>query len=363
MKNNMRWGADEIIGLSLLSSVHGPLLRSIVGKYSSLESYCRYGLSQSLFLGNEQSSADHIIQIGRTHREKHEEKNISIITFYCDNYPENLKHIDYPPPILYVKGTLNSSIGYAIVGTRNPTLYGQRVAEQYAAEFSRHGVCIISGLAQGIDTIAHRSTLHVHGLTYAVIASGHEMISPKTAKLLSDEIIEKGGAIISEYSMNIKAKPPFFPRRNRIISGLGSAVLIIESGKSGGSMITAQFAFDQNRDLYVVPGSIYSPMSEGNHLLLVQQKAILTQTPLDMLAEVHKHTAIPLKWSECDSNEHAILQVLGDEPIHIDEIIALTRFSMPIVLSTLLALECRQLVKQLTGKNFTRLTHAFTLKS
>lgn len=363
MKNNMRWGADEIIGLSLLSSVHGPLLRSIVGKYSSLESYCRYGLSQSLFLGNEQSSADHIIQIGRTHREKHEEKNISIITFYCDNYPENLKHIDYPPPILYVKGTLNSSIGYAIVGTRNPTLYGQRVAEQYAAEFSRYGVCIISGLAQGIDTIAHRSTLHVHGLTYAVIASGHEMISPKTAKLLSDEIIEKGGAIISEYSMNIKAKPPFFPRRNRIISGLGSAVLIIESGKSGGSMITAQFAFDQNRDLYVVPGSIYSPMSEGNHLLLVQQKAILTQTPLDMLAEVHKHTAIPLKWSECDSNEHAILQVLGDEPIHIDEIIALTRFSMPIVLSTLLALECRQLVKQLTGKNFTRLTHAFTLKS
>lgn len=363
MKNNMRWGADEIIGLSLLSSIHGPLLRSIVGKYSSLESYCRYGLSQSLFLGNEQSSADHIIQIGRTHREKHEEKNISIITFYCDNYPENLKHIDYPPPILYVKGTLNSSIGYAIVGTRNPTLYGQRVAEQYAAEFSRHGVCIISGLAQGIDTIAHRSTLHVHGLTYAVIASGHEMISPKTAKLLSDEIIEKGGAIISEYSMNIKAKPPFFPRRNRIISGLGSAVLIIESGKSGGSMITAQFAFDQNRDLYVVPGSIYSPMSEGNHLLLVQQKAILTQTPLDMLAEVHKHTAIPLKWSECDSNEHAILQVLGDEPIHIDEIIALTRFSMPIVLSTLLALECRQLVKQLTGKNFTRLTHAFTLKS
>ena len=148
MKNTMRWGADEIIGLSLLSSIHGPLLRSIVGKYSSLETYCRYGLSQSLFLGNEQSSADHIIQIGRTHREKHEEKNISIITFHCENYPETLKHIDYPPPILYIKGSLNSSIGYAIVGTRNPTLYGQRVAEQYAEEFSRHGICIISGLAQ-----------------------------------------------------------------------------------------------------------------------------------------------------------------------------------------------------------------------
>jgi DNA processing protein len=363
MKNNTRWGVDEIIGLSLLSSIHGPLLWSIVGKYSSLETYCRYGLSQSLFLGNEQSSSEHIIQIGRIYREKHEEKNITIITFNCEHYPETLKHIDYPPPILYVKGSLNPSIGYAIVGTRNPTLYGQRVAEQYAEEFARHGICIISGLAQGIDTIAHRSTLNANGLTYAVIASGHEMISPKSAKWLSDEIIEKGGAIISEYSMNVKAKPPFFPRRNRIISGLSSAVLIIESGKSGGSMITAQFAFDQNRDLYVIPGSIHSPMSEGNHQLLVQQKAMLTQTPLDMLPEVIKHVAIPMKWSECDSNEHAILQVLGNEPLHIDEIIAVTTFTMPIVLSTLLALECRQLVKQMTGMNFIRLTHAFTLKS
>jgi DNA processing protein len=363
MKNNMRWGVDEIIGLSLLSSIHGPLLRSIVEKYSSLESYCRYGLTQPLFLGNEQSNAEHIIQIGRNHREQHEQYNISIITFNCENYPETLKHIEYPPPLLYVKGSLNYSMGYAIVGTRNPTLYGQRVTEQYAEEFSRHGICIISGLAQGIDTIAHRSTLNSNGLTYAVIASGHEMISPKSAKWLSDEIIEKGGAVISEYSMNVKAKPPFFPRRNRIISGLSSAVLIVESGKSGGSMITAQFAFDQNRDLYAIPGSIYSPMSEGNHLLLAQQKAILTQSPLDMLVQIKKHVTIPIKCSECDSNEHAILQVLGDEPVHIDQIIALTTFTMPIVLSTLLALECRQLVKQMTGMNFIRLTHAFTLKS
>ena len=184
MQNNMRWGANEIIGLSLLSSIHGPLLRSIVEKYSSLESYCRYGLTQPLFLGNEQSNAEHIIQIGRNHREHHEQYNISIITFNCENYPETLKHIEYPPPLLYVKGSLNHSMGYAIVGTRNPTLYGQRVTEQYAEEFSRHGICIISGLAQGIDTIAHRSTLNSNGLTYAVIASGHKMISPKSAKWL-----------------------------------------------------------------------------------------------------------------------------------------------------------------------------------
>jgi DNA processing protein len=316
-----------------------------------------------LFLGKGQTSAEYITEIGRNHREKHEEKNISIITFNCEQYPESLRHIDYPPPLLYVKGSLQACIGYAIVGTRNPTPYGQRVVEHYVEEFSRYGICIISGLAQGIDTIAHRTTLQTNGITYAVIASGHEMISPKSAKILSDEIIKSGGAIISEYSMNVKAKPPFFPRRNRIISGLSSAVLVIESGKSGGSMITAQFAFDQNRDLYVVPGSIFSQMSEGNHLLLMQQKAMLTQAPHDMLPQIKNQDRIPMKCSECDSNEHAILQVLGAEPMHIDEIISLTSFSMSIVLSTLLVLECRQFIRQLTGMNFIRLIHEFSLKS
>lgn len=363
MNTASKWGKDEILGLSLHGSMNGPLLRSIIEKYPSLESYCRYGMSQSLFLGRGNSVAEHIIEIGKQHSEQHAEKGISIFTFHSDEYPELLKHIDYPPSILYVKGRLNSANGYAIVGTRNPSQYGQRVAEQYAQTFAQNGLCIISGLAQGIDTIAHKTTLLNGGLTYAIIASGHEMISPKNAKFLSDEIIEKGGAIISEYSMNVKAKPPFFPRRNRIISGLSSSVLIVESGRTGGSMITAQFAFDQNRDVYAIPGSIYSPMSEGNHLLLMHQKAQLSQVPHDMLPTLKKQSKYPIMKYECDSNEHAILQVLQDEPRHIDEIIAKTSLSMGIVLSTLLILECRHLVKQLTGMHFIRLTHAFTLKS
>lgn len=363
MKTISKWGKDEIIGLSLHSSMNGPLLRSIIEKYASLEIYCKYGLSQSLFLGRGNSTSEQIVEIGKHHREQHAAKGITILTFHCDEYPELLKHIDYPPSILYVKGSLNSSIGYAIVGTRNPTQYGQRVTELYAETFANNGICIVSGLAQGIDTIAHKTALFYTGLTYAVIASGHEMISPKNAKYLSDEIIDKGGAIISEYSMNVKAKPPFFPRRNRIISGLSSSVLIVESGKTGGSMITAQFAFDQNRDVYAIPGSIYSPMSEGNHLLLMHQKAQLTQVPIDMLPALKKQDRSQTMKYECDSNEHAILQVLEDEPRHIDEIIALTSLSMGIVLSTLLILECRQLVKQSTGMHFIRLTHAFTLKS
>lgn len=363
MKKKTLWGKDDIIGLSLQVSINGPQLRAIIEKYPSLESYSRFGISQSLFMGKGKAEYEYLKDLGRQYREQHAEKGISIITLYCDEYPESLKHIDYPPSILYVKGILNALPGYAIVGTRNPTQYGQRVTELYAETFAGNGLCIISGLAQGIDTIAHKTTLNHSGLTYAVIASGHEMISPRNAKILSDEIIEKSGAIISEYSMNVKAKPPFFPRRNRIISGLSSSVLVVESGKSGGSMITAQFAFDQNRDVFVIPGSIYSPMSEGNHLLLMHQKAQLSQHPNDMLPAHNKQIKASIMKFECDSSEHAILQVLDDEPKHIDEIISKTSFSMGIVLSTLLILECRQLVKQLTGMHFIRLSHAFTLKS
>jgi len=363
MKHASNWGVDDIIGLSISNSIHGPLLRSIVEKYSSLESYCTYGKSQSMFIERNTTIHEYITELGKHHKEIHKEKGITLITFACDTYPELLKHIDYSPPILYVKGNLHETIGYAIVGTRNPTQYGQKVAKHYATVFAEHGICVISGLAQGIDTIAHTASVEANGLTYAIIASGHEMISPKSAKYLSEQIIEQGGAIISEYSMNVKAKPPYFPRRNRIISGLSSSVLVIESGASGGSMITAQFAFDQNRDLYVIPGSIFSTMSEGNHLLLMRQKAMLTQNPYDMLPDMKKQKPIPLMVNECDSDEHAILQALGEEKVHINEIIALTMFDMSKALAVLLTLECRQLVKQLTGMHFIRLTHAYTLKA
>jgi DNA processing protein len=363
MKSSMQWGMHEIVGLSLYNSIHGPLLRSIIERYRNLEDYCKYGKSQSMFQEQGRTIASTIATIGRNHIEQHAEKGIAIYTVQSDEYPEALKQIDYPPTVLYVKGKLNLAVGYAIVGTRNPSQYGQRVTEYYASSFSQMGLCIISGLAHGIDTIAHSTTVKSGGLTYAVIASGHEMISPKNAKMLADEIIENGGAIISEYSMHVKAKPPFFPRRNRIISGLSSAVLIIESGKKGGSMITAQFAFDQNRELYVIPGSIYSPMSEGNHLLLMQQKAMITQDPEDMVQPFKKQVKDSASIIECDSNEHAILQLLSDEPMHIDSIISLTKLSTGVICSTLLLLECRQLIRQLSGKHFIRLTHEFTLKS
>jgi DNA processing protein len=361
MKRRSLWGKEDIIGLSLFHSIHGPRLRAIISTYDSLDSFCRFGLSKPLFHDSITDIIAEIRDIGLRHIVLHEEQGIAISTFASEEYPQSLLHIEYPPSLLYIKGKLNNEIAIGIVGTRAPTPYGQRVGEYFSETLAHNGVCIVSGLAPGIDTIVHKSVIRNNGLTYAVIASGHEQISPRNARELSEEIIDSGGAIISEYSMNVKAKPPFFPRRNRIISGLSTSVLIVESGKKGGSMITAQFAFDQNRDVFVIPGSIYSPMSEGNHHLLLKDKGMIATNPHELLFHAKREPKKQNARHECNVEEHAILQYLGSEPKHIDEIVAYALISRSQIMSSLLTLQCRSIVKQLPGMNFIRLTNEFTL--
>ena len=361
MKGISYWEKHEIIGLKLFHSVHGPQLRSIVSMYECLESFCHYGLSASLFSGTPKSLAEDIRELGIQHIYQHKHHNIELFTFHCNEYPRELLHIDYPPSILYVKGKLSNESTIGIVGTRKPTIYGKRVAEHFAEILSLNGFCIASGLAPGIDTIVHDTVVKHKGHTYAVIASGHEQISPKYAYDLSSQIIDMNGAIISEYSMNTKAKPPFFPRRNRIISGLSSSILIVESGKKGGSMITAQFAFDQNREVFVIPGSIYSPMSEGNHLLLSKDKGKIVTSPEEIMNYLNIEKRSPLRRLECSVEEHAILQVMRNEPIHIDELVYQSNISRSIVMSCLLNLECRSIIKQMSGMNYISLYHESTL--
>ncbi len=361
MKRSTFWGKEDIIGLSLFHSIHGPQLRAIVSAYESLDAFCQFGLSKPLFHTSVTDIITEIRDIGKRHLKLHEDRGIIIHSFDSEEYPSNLLHIEYPPSLLYVKGRLNNKIAIGIVGTRTPTLYGQRVGEYFSETLAHNGVCIVSGLAPGIDTIVHKSVVRNNGLTYAVIASGHEQISPRNARELSEEILDSGGAIISEYSMNVKAKPLFFPRRNRIISGLSTSVLIVESGQKGGSMITARFAFDQNRDVFVIPGSIFSPMSEGNHQLLLKDKGMIATNPHELLLHSKRDIKIQPARHECNVDEHAILQLLGSEPIHIDEIVTQAMITRTRVLSSLLILECRSIVKQMPGMNFIRLTNEFTL--
>jgi DNA processing protein len=200
----------------------------------------------------------------------------NIVTFWSKDYPDLLKKIFDPPPYLFLKGNIIEEDKYAIaiVGTRNPSKYGIAIAEKFSQELSRLGITIVSGLARGIDTIAHNSVLKTGGRTIAVIGSGIDVIYPPENKNLFEKISENG-AVISEYDMGTQPDAGNFPRRNRIISGMSLGTIIIETGIDGGAMITASTALDQNRDVFAVPGPISEKRSAGCNTLIRDGRAKL----------------------------------------------------------------------------------------
>ncbi|MCD6363222.1 MAG: DNA-processing protein DprA [Synergistetes bacterium] len=196
-----------------------------------------------------------------------EKEDIGFLTTLDDEYPSMLREIELPPPVLYLKGEISNDRKLAIVGTRRPTQYGRKIAHSFSKELASRGIGIVSGLARGIDSEAHKGALEGGGKTYAVLGSGLLNVYPPELKELASDIA-LNGALISEFPLRC---PPFswnFPRRNRVISGLSEGVLVVEAPLKSGAMITASFALDQGRDVYAVPGSIFSPKSKGPNLLI-----------------------------------------------------------------------------------------------
>lgn len=215
-----------------------------------------------------------------------EKHNITIIDIFDKQYPQLLKEIDDPPVVLYIKGNpeVLSNYSLAIVGTRHPTHYGVSLAEKFSAELAKLGLTIISGLAKGIDTAAHKGTLKC-GVPAAVLGSGIMNIYPRENAELAKKIIEKG-ALISEFPMKTKPLKENFPRRNRIVSGISRGVLVIEAAERSGALITARMALEQNREVFAVPGKIDSPVSKGTHKL-IKQGAKLIDSVEDILEELN----------------------------------------------------------------------------
>lgn len=282
-----------------------------------------------------------------------------ILTIWDDRYPALLARISYPPAVLYVHGGLQSAdaIGIAIVGTRRNTQYGKLTTERFAERFANAGCVVVSGLATGIDTAAHQQTLRSGGTTYAVIASGLDCISPHYARNLAGEIAARGGAVVSEYPFGTKALPAYFPQRNRIISGISRAVVVVESGVKGGSLLTAQFAADESRDLYAVPGNITSEKSEGTNRLIQKQMAQPALSPEQVLADIGIAAAPRQTIVHTFSNsiEERIYSALTLEPQHADDIAEQLGININEVLVNLLMLEFRGIIRQLAGKQFVRL--------
>lgn len=282
-----------------------------------------------------------------------------IITYNDPLYPTVLRETNSPPMLLYVHGDpcYLSNPQISIVGTRNPSMQGQEIAYQFARELARLGFTVTSGLALGIDASAHRGALVTHGTTIAVSGTGLDKIYPARHVKLAQQIIEKG-ALISEFPCGTPIKPAFFPRRNRIISGLSIGVLVIEAAERSGSLITAKYAIDQGREVFAVPGSIYNPLSKGCHSL-IRQGAKLVESVNDILEELphlsfyskpnnvkvsHEVISSPLS-----KEEQMVWQAIGFEVTMIDTLVERTAFPVDKLRSILLSLEVNKHIVSVPG--------------
>lgn len=291
--------------------------------------------------------------------------NGNIISIKDPVYPESLKQIYDPPALLYMLGSVEESDhdSIAIVGTRNPTEYGKTVTEDICTGLVRSGFTIVSGLARGIDTVAHTTALQCKGRTIAVIGCGVDIIYPQDNVNISLRIRESG-AILSEYHIGTKPEAGNFPKRNRIISGMTLGTVIIESSRTGGAMITASYALDQNREIFAVPGPVHENRSSGTNTLIQRGHAKLIQSYEDIIEEIVSRlryiqpeiAAAESLQPPPDMNmfEEKIFNVLSSQPLHIDDLAHKAELSTSDTLVHLLSLEFKGAVRQLAGKMFAR---------
>lgn len=293
-------------------------------------------------------------------------------------YPQLLREIFDPPITLYVKGEWSTCLDepcVAIVGSRRSSTYGQNAAMMLARDLAARGVTIISGLARGIDAAAHRGALEAGGRTVAVMGTGLDQVYPRDHRKLGEEILERGGALLSEFPLETPPAPQNFPYRNRVISGLSLGVAVVEAAENSGSLITARLALEQGREVFAVPGNITSRNSFGTNYLIKGAGAKLVQQWQDIVAELPSEIAarllppetkskgaqdelakqLELVPNDLSATEQSVWRLLSaDSPLHIDALAEETRLSVPELTGALLALEMRELVRQLPGKCFVR---------
>jgi DNA processing protein len=287
-----------------------------------------------------------------------EEAGFRILTWEMEGYPRYLREIPAAPPVLYLAGELQvgDEWAVAVVGTRRLTAYGRQVTRELVAGLARNNVTVISGLARGIDGIAHKVALEMGGRTIAVLGSGLNCIYPPEHRKLAQRIVkERRGAIVSEYALDTRPEARNFPPRNRIISGLALGTIVIEAGERSGALITADFALEQNREVFAVPGNITSRASHGTNRL-IQQGAKLVSSVTDVLEELNltmvpQQVAVQMVLPE-SAEEAALLQHLSPQPIHVDELSRASGLPSAEVSSTLTLMELKGMVQQVGGMRY-----------
>jgi DNA processing protein len=287
---------------------------------------------------------------------------VDVITMKDRRYPKNLLNTYDPPSLLYVQGEIQGrdDLAVAVVGSRMAGDYGKLATEKISYELAEKGVTVVSGMARGIDSAAHRGAIRACGRTIAVLGCGIDIIYPPENRELSAEIAAHG-AVVSEFPISTPPLPVNFPKRNRIISGLSLGVVIVEAGTRSGSLITARLALEQGREVFAVPGSIDSARSKGTHHL-IKQGAKLVEGAEDILAEVLPQWEQPQRLQEereerkkeLTGGSRAILDLLSLNPLHIDDLISRSNMRSGEVASILLDLELNGWLRQLPGKMFVK---------
>lgn len=285
--------------------------------------------------------------------------DVEILTFLDKAYPKNLKNIYDPPVVLYVKGRLlpQDELALSIVGSRLASFYGLQTAERLAFELASRGITIVSGLARGIDSSAHKGALKAKKRTIAVLGSGLAHIYPEEHKKLAERIMESG-AVISEFPMNTIPDKGNFPKRNRIISGLSLGVVCVEAAEQSGALITCDYALEQGRDVFAVPGKIDSVTSKGTHNL-IKQGARLVETADDILEELNLDISdlAHLRGGQgldMDKDEKLVYNLLSSDPRHVDELCEESGMGLSMLAKILFNLQVKKFAKELAGKNFVR---------
>lgn len=362
-----------ILALSLISGLGSKRIKLLVKAFDEPAKIFR--LSKSELRSVEsigEASALSILAFKRwddvDHILKETEKNKSqIVTIADAQYPTLLKQIYDPPALFWIKGNREvlSKAGVGVIGTRNATPYGKKMAEKLSKEMGEKGLCIFSGLAHGIDAISHKSALDVGAPTVAVLGSGIDNLYPKENASLANRIVKEGGAVITEFPLRTNPDAGNFPVRNRIVSGMSLGVLVVESGIKGGSMITADLALDQNREVFAVPHALDNLYGTGCNYLIKTGAAKLVQTVDDILEELPIEQGInvpinknnlpePKLWKneELDDLSKKICEFLEKGESQIDVMSDELEINTSQLLVTLLQLEMKELVLQKVGKIF-----------
>jgi len=349
------------IGFNKVSGVGAVRLRALLDHFGTIEAAWKASARDLHGSGLDERSVESLVQARRdlnldAEIEKLARYHVQVLTWDDADYPHNLREVYAPPPVLYVRGKIeqHDDFAVAVVGTRRASVYGKEAARMLGEGLARASVTVVSGLAMGIDTVAHQSCIDAGGRTIAVLGCGVDIVYPAQNARLAAEIAERG-SLVSEYALGTRPDARNFPPRNRIISGMSLGTVVVEADMGSGARITADFAAEQGRDVFAVPGNIFARGCQGTNRL-IQEGAkmvcgvndILQELNLTMVGEqAQVRAAIPE-----NPTEAALLAHLSAEPVHVDELGRAVGLPIAQVSSTLALMELKGMVRQVGGMNY-----------